>query len=105
MPVRKASLVRMWFSILLAYFKKLVSDGLETPPGRGEPDADKALLKIAGRLLEYEEEVFEDQYGKNAENANKQLENPNQPRNLLEYRLSTLPSQDQVRELASGIRL
>jgi hypothetical protein len=82
--------------------KKLVLDGLETPPGRGEPDADKALLKIATRLLEYEEEVFGGSLWQKRRKLQQAVGKSKPTKEPARVSLSTLPSQEQVRELASG---
>jgi hypothetical protein len=80
--------------------KKLVLDGLETPAGRGESGADKAILKIAGRLLEYEEEVLGGSlWQKRA--RRQQAGKPKPVKEPAKVLLSTLPSLDEVRKLAS----
>jgi hypothetical protein len=80
--------------------KKLVLDGLKTPPGQAGSDADKAILKIAGRLLEYEEEVLGGSLWQ--KRARRQQAGKSKPaKEPAKVLLSTLPSLDQVRELAS----
>lgn len=81
--------------------KKLVLDGLKAPAGRAESGADKAILKIAGRLLRYEEEVIGGTlWQKRA--RRQQAGNPKPVKEPAKVLLSTLPTFDQVRELASN---